>query len=81
MRRWHELIIRVDIHLPWAQFSDGYSELDKSIKAATKAGFGVASTDCDEDVLPAHQVEHQDVVQLVLAGVEGVSGLLVDIDL
>ena len=68
-------------HLSWAQLSDGYSELNKCIKAAAKARSGVTPADCDEDVLATHEVEHQNVVQLVLSGVECVSCLLVNIDL
>ena len=68
-------------YLPWAELSDGHSELNKCIKTAAKARSGVTPAHCDEDVLATHQVEHQDVIQLVLPRVECVSCLLVNIDL
>ena len=68
-------------HLSWAKLSDRYSELNKCINAAAKARSGVTPADRNEDVLAAHEVEHQDVVQLVLPGVECMSCLLVNIDL
>ena len=74
-------VIMIEVYLSWTQLSDGHSELNKGLKTAAKARSCVAPAHCDEDVLASHQVEHQDVVQLVLAGVQRVRSLFVHIDL
>ena len=74
-------VIMVDVYLSWTQLSDGHSELNKGLKTAAKARSCVAPAHCDEDVLASHKVEHQDVVQLVLARVQRVRSLFVHIDL
>ena len=74
-------VIMIEVYLSWTQLSDRHSELNKSLKTAAKARSCVAPAHCDEDVLASHQVEDQDVVQLVLARVQRVRSLFVHIDL
>ena len=67
--------------LAWTELTDGDGELDQAGDAAAKAGPDVGALYCDEDILASIEMQHQNIIQLVLATVQSVSCPLVNIDL